>query len=46
MSLTRCHKCDTITDTDEFPEGYYDQETGEARDEYLCPSCMEDSEGS
>ncbi|WP_168219309.1 hypothetical protein [Limnoglobus roseus] len=37
MSLTRCAECDTIHDTDEHPEGYYDQH-GKAR-EYLCEWC-------
>jgi hypothetical protein len=43
MSLTRCHQCDEIWDTDEFPEGYYDKD-GNARDHYLCENCSEERE--
>lgn len=40
MSLTRCAKCDEIWDSDEFPDGYYDED-GNARDEYICAVCVE-----
>lgn len=42
MSLVICTKCHLLCDCDEHPEGYYDPETGEARDDYICPNCMED----
>jgi hypothetical protein len=45
MSMTLCHECGCLCDTDAYPEGYYriteDGESDEPTDEYRCVSCNE-----
>lgn len=39
MSMVLCHYCESLIDSDEFPDGFY---VLGHKDKYICDSCQQD----